>query len=402
MSEPILDPDFPPDDPIPPEYPEPEPGPELPVADGWTEAEISGARVNVFDAPIVAGDPAGARIEIRSTGFHAFNGTGVETAHIDGAEGVFVGGEFRTSDTLPGQVTLSDSAAQGKPGLSIEPEDATGYDVLPSIGPDAASMHIRGGVATDGSLAGATFDPTGSSIYHNGPGTNGTGSWALVNGGEARLAYRNDRTNAAYESGIWVRPGSAQFYMEDEQGNGVARAGIGHVGLDYYPGGGSSGAHSRIRASTTDVVVSRRNLDGVRRGLRVDDTGVWVDFNTGPFTDTLVSHNLLPTVTTSPFTMPAGWEPDGANVAKYTITGGACYWAGVIKSTGTVASGWTTLGYAPEDAWPKDGDQLRTLPTTSGRTVLGKISATDGRIEIWINQSSTGVFMHFSPFTYLV
>src|SRR5699024_250687 len=157
-------------------------------------------------------DPAGARIEIRSTGFHAFNETGTETAHIDGAEGVFVGGEFRTSDNLPGQVALSDTASQGGPGLSIEPGDSTGYDVLPSIGPDATGMHIRGGVSTGGDLAGALFGPEKVSIYQN--GTDGSGAWIDAAGAQAALGVRPDRTDPMYESGVRAREQSVTAFSQ--------------------------------------------------------------------------------------------------------------------------------------------------------------------------------------------
>lgn len=55
-----------------------------------------------------------------------------------------------------------------------------------------------------------------------------------------------------------------------------------------------------------------------------------------------------------------------------------------------------------EEVTGRDGDQLRGLPTSSGRTILGTISDSNGRAEVWTDQSASGIYMHFPPFTYLV
>lgn len=99
---------------------------------------------------------------------------------------------------------------------------------------------------------------------------------------------------------------------------------------------------------------------------------------------------------------PSGWSPDSSDPVGYTIENGACHWTGVYTKVGTLAAGWTTVMYAPPEARPRDGDQFRTLPTSSGRMVLGKFHKSDGKIEIWIDESASGIFMHFSPFSYLV
>src|SRR5699024_4307737 len=98
---------------------------------------------------LIAGDPDGARVVINADGVVAFDGSGTETAQITGEGGEFVGGEFRTSDDLTGQVRLSDTAADGGPGLQVTPSGAGSYETLPWIGPR------HGGISVDGGKDGA-------------------------------------------------------------------------------------------------------------------------------------------------------------------------------------------------------------------------------------------------------
>src|SRR5699024_957685 len=124
--------------------------PSMGVRTGRTVLTVPGdvlAENIMASGGIVAGTPGGARVELTEDGLVAYDGTGTQTAHIAGEEGVFVGGEFRTSDTLPGQVTLSDTAyvnsyddaAQGPgapaPGISVEPINTANLATNPGIGP---------------------------------------------------------------------------------------------------------------------------------------------------------------------------------------------------------------------------------------------------------------------------
>lgn len=80
---------------------------------------------------IVAGTPDGARVELTDQGLVSYDSTGAETASIAGEGGEFVGGEFRISDNLPGQVTLADDAyinsdsGVAHPGVRVEPLDTS-------------------------------------------------------------------------------------------------------------------------------------------------------------------------------------------------------------------------------------------------------------------------------------
>ena len=359
---------------------EPDEDEALPTIDGWAEAEISGDRINVFDSPIIAGDPAGARIEIRSTGFHAFNGTGIETAHIDGAEGVFVGGEFRTSDTLPGQVALSDTANQGSPGISIEPEDDTGYDVLPSIGPGPDHMSISGGVSTAGAMSGAQFSANGTNIYHNGPGANGTGSWAAVGDGEAGLRYRPDRTNALYESAIRARADDAVVYSGGPNGSGFLSASPLGTLLDHVgPGDSIARAYSRAKADPEYLMLERK-IPGVtdRHRLILDDDGVWVQtvFGASP-----VSYNLLETAQDSgwqPFTVSAGIT--GSADLAWRNKGGVIWFRGNVS--GSWASGYQYLtGVLPGGMRPQE--RVETMAVSREDAAMMVRVHPSGRLDLW-------------------
>ena len=252
--------------------------PDNPPVYGWRDAPVSGERVDLHEGPIVAGDPVGARVEVTETGLRAYDSTGTETASIAGEGGEFVGGSFRTSNVLPGQVVLSDTANQGEPGISIEPADDTGYDSLPSIGPGPDDMRISGGVSTAGDIAGAQFRAGGTNLYWNGPGATGGGAWATVDDGEAGLRYRPDRTNAFHESAIRARANDAVVYSEGPNGTGFFSASpLGALLEHVSPGDPTARSESRAFADPEYLMLERK-VPGVtdRHRLILDDDGVWV------------------------------------------------------------------------------------------------------------------------------
>lgn len=338
-----------------------------PIVLGWNDSPVTGDRIDVNENSFIAGDLAGARIEIRSTGLHAFNGTGTETAHIDGAEGVFVGGEFRTSDTLPGQVTLSDTASQGGPGLSVEPEDATGYDVLPSIGPDGPEMHIRGGVSTDGNLAGAAFTPSKVSIYHNGPGTNGTGAWMDVGDMQADLGVRPDITNPMHESGIRAREQSVTAFSQSAAGLGDIYASPTGASISFKdPAEQTSEYTARIVSDASGAKLLFRPPGGNGGRFTVDAEGIWVEREITPQSQQWVRYNLEGTTWTN-LTLLNGWQ-------AYTGSGG--YFNGLraqrtplgIRVDGMIQGGTTgVIAVLPDSMQDVAAKQFTAVASVSGR-----------------------------------
>ena len=357
MSEPIPPEDLP--DPPTLEDPDPIPPPvDFPDGDevvGWLDAEVSGDRVNVFDAPIVAGDPLGARIEIRSTGFHAFNGTGTETAHIDGAEGVFVGGEFRTSDTLPGQVVMSDTAlvldgAPG-PGIAVTPINALPYSEMPGIGPAYDGMTISGGSFTAGESSGMRTAPD---IVQQ---------WAFTSGG----GY-----SQVYTTGLQTR-------MERLNDAGELQ--------------------SAINASNTQASIAFLTSPTASKGLYVRNDGVWVGVRAG---GVLREYNLEETAQDTgwlPLVAPAGVNAS-ANYA-YRNKGGVIWFRGSVSPATEWLSGWNVIGSVPDaSARPSATTPMREGSSTSGQVLL-RVQAS-GEIALYIHPditTRTGTY-YMSAMTY--
>ena len=377
----------------PPIIPDADPGPEV---SGWNDSPVAGGRVDLHMGPIIAGDPEGARVEVTETGLRAFDATGTETASIAGEGGEFVGGEFRTSDQMPGQVILSNTANQGSPGISIEPEDDTGYDVLPSIGPGADDMRISGGVSTAGDMAGAQFRAGGTSLYWNGPGANGGGAWATVADGEAGLTYRTDRTNAAYESAIRARADDAVVYSEGPNGTGFLSASplgglLEHVG----PGDAMARSESRAEAAPEHLRLERK-VPGIndRHRLILDDDGVWVQT-----VDSLnpVSYNLLETAQDS------GWQsitPDAGYTGSASFAwrnkGGVIWYRGTVAATW--AEGWNTIATLPAEVRPEYAYTVNEAGTSAG--VLIRVQV-DGRLELYAPAAGTSTH-RFTSLSYPV
>lgn len=117
---------------------------------------------------IVAGTPDGARVELTDQGLVSYDSTGAETASIAGEGGELVGGEFRTSDNLPGQVTLADDAyinsdsGVAHPGVRVEPLDTSDMVRPPGIGPGDLGLYVDGGSDTSGRHSYLRASPGGS------------------------------------------------------------------------------------------------------------------------------------------------------------------------------------------------------------------------------------------------
>ena len=99
-------------------------------------------------------------------------------APLDGplSVGNVVGATFRTSDDLPGQVTFSDTAAEGAPGISIAPVNASGMVRLPYIAPGLGGISVFGGESGAGDSAEVYARPTYAGMY----GSGADGSWSRV------------------------------------------------------------------------------------------------------------------------------------------------------------------------------------------------------------------------------
>lgn len=319
--------------------------------------------------------------------------------HIYGT--VIEGGEIRTTDGLPGQVILSDegyvdsSNGAKYPGIRIVPVNSSELVSPPGIGPNSNGFVITSGRNTTGGRGLSIYSPRSAAMSF----VEGSTRSDVVAGKEYGRVVAYDGNGNKGEVAATPRFGQVQATAADGS-QGLIQATSSDAMVSTKDPSGSY--MSIIRSNGRSAFLRSNGSDGLGRVLSVDSDGVWVKVQRGDGSGNWDFYNLNPQRKSNPFPMPSGWVVDGSNNAQYTVTLGACYWDGVLKSTGTLPAGWSTIGYAPKEAWPRNGDQLRTLPTASGRTVLGKISASDGKIEIRVDQSSSGIFMHFSPFSYLV
>ena len=319
--------------------------------------------------------------------------------HIYGT--VIEGGEIRTTDGLPGQVILSDEgyvdpgSGAMSPGIRIIPVDSSELVSPPGMGPTENGFAITGGRNKTGGRGFSSYSPRSAAMrFLEGKASSsvqaGNGYvWSFANDGNgnlgeilARSTFGLVKTTAADGAGslIQATPSSAMVMTNDPSGK----------------------AMSKIVSDGREAHLWSTGSDGLGRVLSVDSNGVWVKAERNDGSGYWDHYNLNPQRKPNPFPVPSGWVVDGSNNAQYTVTLGSCYWDGVLRSTGTLPAGWSTIGYAPKEAWPRNGDQLRILPTSSGRTVLGKINASNGMIQLWLDQSASGILMHLSPFSYLV
>ena len=363
----------PPDIPEPTVIPDEDPGP---VVQGWATAPVSGDRIDVNERSFVAGDPAGARIEIRSTGFHAFNGAGTETAHIDGAEGVFVGGEFRTSDQLPGQVTLSDTGYVSPgtfdegPGIRVTPESMAGLAIPPSLGPSANGMVVSGGETTTGTTAFTIYTP--HSVENRIVRANGAQATAGVTGGLASLSAHDENGN---EGVIEARPTDSVVRTRNADGSGAMVYADGES-AELSTADAAWVAKSRIKVDGREAYLWTTGADQVNRILSVDSGGVWVKTNKS---GAWKHYNLEETAQDS------GWQsitPDAGYTGSASFAwrnkGGVIWYRGTV--TATWAEGWNTIATLPAEVRPEYGYTVNEAGTSAG--VLIRVQV-DGRLQLY-------------------
>lgn len=310
---------------------------------------------------IVAGTPDGARVELTDEGLVAYDATGTETAQIQGEGGEFVGGSFRTSDALPGQVTLADDgyvdmgSGNRYPGIGVTPLDTSATLRNPGIGPNINGMVLSGG-----------------------QGANGNQVYSILAPNAAQTIWRG---NIGDRSVLSASPRVAEIWADDAEGS------RGYVTATPLSGAAvardTAGVVSMVGADTTRAMLYTR-AGGTERSLVVDDSGTWV--TTG---DT--SYNLEVTATMSaPEIVPAtgsnGWSSDGSPtggiIVTHSTTGRVCTARLRITRTGdpvTFGAPYQTIGSAPGSATMWIPPELR-------------IPATDYfDIRIPVSQPATGI-----------
>ena len=347
----------------------------IPVLDigSATVGDLTGGRINVQDGPIVAGDPTGARVELTGDGLHAYDATGTETARIQGEEGVFVGGEFRTSDTLTGQVTLADDAyinsttGVAHPGIRVEPLDTSDMVRPPGIGPGDLGLYVDGGSDTSGRRSYMRASPTAALMRTFREDGTPAGEIQTSPTASFMRTHREDGTPAG-EIAAFPTRSLMRTYSGNSSEQGWVRVQPQDAELAYVDP--LNTYFSRIRATDTEAHLFTR-AGGANRYLTVDADGIWV--KTGA-----KSYNLEQTAQDS------GWQAFSpvAGMDSYALAwrnkGGVIYMRGTV--TASWQAGWTTVATGlPAEMRPAIR-VVRQAPSTSEQGLYFRMG-NDGVLE---------------------
>lgn len=320
------------------------------IVQGWADAPVSGDRIDLHQGPIIAGDPEGARVEVTEAGLRAYDSTGTETASLAGEGGEFVGGEFRTSDALPGQVTLSDTAythesGLSAPGIGVTPTNPAQMDTMPGIGATSGGIQINGGKRVGGDYAHVSVSP--GSAYQRAVGADGAV-------GETSASPTLSLLRTASADGATAR-------MSAEPGNVSMRV-LGTNGLNT------------ARITADDRTITLFSATGGQRYLELDENGIWVRSGGN-------SYNLEETAQDS------GWN--SITLASGIVGAGSPAWrnkGGVIYFRGTVTAewgdGWNTVATGLPDSMTPEVRVIRTSPSTGGANLLFRMD-NDGSLQFY-------------------
>lgn len=366
--------------------------PELGELTGRTILTVPGdvlAETIMASGGIIAGVEGGARVELNDTGLHAYDGTGVETARIQGEGGEFVGGEFRTSDNLPGQVVIADDAVDNDfdggtigPGIRVTPTDASDMVYPASIGPTTHGLTIYGGRRTTGGRSIVQCNP-GASFLRTFREDGATGGEVQTSPNESFLrTYREDGT-----IGGEVQTSPTNSFMRTRRADGTS-----------YTLGSQYGEVSMRRVNsdgveTAAMFVTDSNLgmvrgvpgDGANFGFKVDANGVWVA-RYGPASAGGGSYNLLETASDSGWqsiTLDSGFS--GSASLAWRNKGGVIWFRGTV--TGSWSGGsYDTVATLPPGVRPAYAYTVNEAGSAAG--VLIRVQS-DGRLEIQTPSAGT-------------
>src|SRR5699024_2280754 len=139
--------------------------------------------------------------------------------HIYGT--VIESGEFRTSDTLPGQVTLADNAyinsstGVAHPGIRVEPLDTSTMARPPGIGPGDRGLYVDGGTDTSGRRSYLRAYPTASLMRtHRENGTAG----GVIQASPTASLMRTYREDGTVGGAVQVSPTESLMHTDREGG----------------------------------------------------------------------------------------------------------------------------------------------------------------------------------------
>ena len=364
---------------------------------------------------IIAGTPGGARVELNEEGLLAFDATNTETARINGEGGEFVGGEFRTSDALPGQVTLSDDAYVTHldgggvfPGLRITPSDTSGFNLPPAIGPGVHGLTIFGGRRTEGGSSVVQCNPDASFMrtFRDDNRTAGEIQTSATEsfmrtfrdgggmGGEIQASptesfIRTFGADGVSRGGVETAPTYSQMTTRAEDGvaRGVLYSDTSKVEMRVVKSDNYNSARITADGATITLFAEQNG----QRYLKINETGIWIESGGK-------AYNLEQTASDS------GWRglspeggftpiPEGCDVR---LLGRMIHFRGAV--TGNVTTSWQTIATVPADFRP----QVRQINSGASSSLTNLMFQThvDGRLQVKANNSATGVSIFVNTIFY--
>ena len=245
--------------------------------------------------------------------------------HIYGA--ILEGGEIRTSDALPGQVSLRDDGLRDNiegggtgPGIRITPLDPTDFEYMPGIGPTNVGLMIYGGkrfgsesssmqvnptasfmrtYRADGTTIGASIQTSLAASFMRTYQANGTIGGSIQTS-TSETFMRTHREDGEVGGSIQTSTTSSYIrtYREDGTIGGTIQTSPTTSFMRTYSGNSSeqgwvqtrpqdaelayvapnNSYFSRIRADASEAFLFSR-AGGAHRYLTVDGTGIWAKTN---------------------------------------------------------------------------------------------------------------------------
>ena len=292
--------------------------------------------------------------------------------------GTFVGGEIRTSDDLPGQVSLRDDGyvdGDGtlRPGIRINPTSTYNPARPPGIGSNANGLIVTGGTDTSGNRS-------------------------YVFAGPDEVGMRSRRSDGT-EGVMFADPNNAYIQTTRPGGNRFQVGSLGNeVSLRRYDEEGVERA--AVFASPSQVGLTTSEKNGPTRYLIANSTGVWVQTNKSGAWE---SWNLEETANDTGwinFTLRSGISGTGSPALR--LKGGMVYFRGTLTRSGTWPQGWTEIAgpfnprYRPETTMQFPG------AITDDRRTLLRMGA-DGILSIYMSASIAGTAtVPLNPLSYVL
>ena len=300
--------------------------------------------------------------------------------------GTFIGGEIRTSDELPGQVSLRDDGyvdGDGfpRPGIRINPTSTYNPAYPPGIGSNANGLIVSGGSNASGDRAFVTAEPTLVGLRSRNPQT-GRDSQIYADASQAVL-YSQSGTGGL--SKIYADNSKVEMTSQGATGS-RARAHVYQYAADLVVFNADGTTNAEVYAYTYKAGVNG-TFGGVRRSIYIDADGVWAETTRSGTTE---RWNLEETANDT------GWINFNAHTGISTgnspalrLKGGIVWAQGYVTRPAGWPSGWTRIAGSFATWLRPTRDILRYGATTATQRQLVRMTST-GYLEVWWSAAAPG------------